>query len=83
MPYCVKCHRPMKQASPDGYGPVCRRTVKAIQAVERDLFGFDVPAACAAASERVRVHVEGLAVDAVMALRHSFAAARRRLGVWA
>jgi hypothetical protein len=80
---CLKCHRPMLHATPSGLGPVCGKSAKPVATVERDLFGFDIALACTSASERVRVHVEGLAVDAVMALRHSFAAARRRLGVWA
>lgn len=83
MSYCLRCHRPLRLPSVDGYGPVCRRTVKPIPEVGRDLFGFDVPAAALAAMERLRAHIEGLAVDARLTLRHEFAAARRRLGVWA
>lgn len=81
---CIRCHRPMKHASASGMGRVC--TAKegiVIPAIGRDLFGYDVPAAAAAASERVRIHIEMLYVDACISLRHEAAAARRRLGIWA
>jgi hypothetical protein len=81
---CTRCKRPLKVASPSGLGPVCyAKAGKEIPTVERDLLGFDVPAAAAAACERVRVHIEIAAVDALMAVKHQAVAARRRLGVWA
>jgi hypothetical protein len=81
---CIRCHRPMKHASDSGMGPRCFAVVgKPVAAVDRDLFGYDVPAAASAAIERLRVCIESLALKAVMAVRHEAAAARRRLGVWA
>ena len=85
MTHCIRCHRPMKAATESGMGPVCAKKAKA-QAIprhERDLFGFNIPAACESALARLAVHVESLAVSARMAVRHEFAAAKRRLGVWA
>lgn len=82
MSYCIKCHRPLRLPSPDGYGPVCRKTAKPLPTVDRDLFGFDVPAAARAAVERIVVHVQQLAIEAHVAVRREFAAARRRLGIW-
>ena len=80
---CTRCKRPLKIASASGLGPVCfAKAGKEIPTVERDLLGFDVPAAVCAARERVRVHIEIAAVDALMAIRHQAVAARRRLGVW-
>lgn len=80
---CIRCHRPMKHATATGLGPVCGKAVAPTPTVERDLFGFDVPAAARAAVERVTVHVQQLAVEAHVAVRREFAAARRRLGVLA
>jgi hypothetical protein len=82
---CIRCHRPLKREGVDGLGPKCFAKVgkPAIPEHGRDLFGFDVEAAAQAASERVMVHIQSMAVDAAIAVRHSFAAARRRLGVWA
>lgn len=80
---CLKCHRPLKHSTPSGLGPVCGKAAKPIPEVDRDLFGYDVAAAAQAAVERLRVHVQGAAINAVMDMRHEFAAARRRLGVWA
>jgi len=84
MTRCIKCHRTLKHATESGLGPVCfAKAGKPIQTHERDLFGFDVALAAEAAFNRVVVHIEILAVDALMALRGEFAAARRRLGIWA
>lgn len=89
---CVKCHRPLKHVTASGLGPVCGKTAKPIPTVERDLFGYDVALAAEAATARLRVHIESAADEAMMDLRyafsvvrrrHEFAAARRRLGVWA
>lgn len=83
MSYCANCHRPLRLPSPDGLGPKCRKTAKPIPEVGRDLFGFDVAASCEAALERLRLHIEASAAGARIGLRSEFAAARRRLGVWA
>jgi hypothetical protein len=81
---CIRCHRPLKNPAVDGLGPICfAKAGKPIPAHERDLFGYEIAEGVAAATARVRVHVEILAVDALMALRGEFVAARRRLGVWA
>lgn len=80
---CTRCKRPLKVASPSGLGPRCyAKAGKEIPTVERDLLGYEVADAVAAARERVRVHIEIAAVDALMAIRHQAKAARRRLGVW-
>jgi hypothetical protein len=40
MTHCIKCNRPLRLPSPDGYGPVCRKAAaKPIPA--EDLFGFN------------------------------------------
>lgn len=83
MTHCIACHRPLRLPSQDGYGPVCRKRMKPIPCIDRDLFGFDVSAAADAARERIRIHIEVLTVDALMSVRDGFAAARRRAGVWA
>jgi hypothetical protein len=79
---CVRCHRTLKHPTESGLGPVCGKRAKPIQIVERDLFGFNITLAAEAATVRVMVHVESMAIDAVIAIRHEAAAARRRLGVW-
>lgn len=79
---CVKCHRKLTRPPVNGMGPVCAKGAKPIPAHDRDLFGYAVAQACEAASARVRVHVESLAIDAVIAMRHQVNAARRRLVVW-
>lgn len=81
---CIRCHRLLRNTGQDGMGPRCfAKAGKPIPTVERDLFGFDVPAAARAAVERVTVHVQQLVVEAHVAVRREFAAARRRLGLWA
>ena len=80
---CTRCKRPLKIASESGLGPVCfAKAGKAIPAHERDLFGFSISKAAESARERVRVHIEIAAVEAVMAIKHQAVAARRRLGIW-
>jgi hypothetical protein len=81
---CTRCHRPLRHASPTGMGPVCtkRAGTQAPQPHERDLFGYDIASAAQAAHERVRVAIEVATAEALMAIRHGFAAERRRLGVW-
>jgi cytochrome c2 len=81
--YCRRCHHPMKTAGKDGMGPVCyAKAGKPIPAHERDLFGYSVAKAAEAAAARVLVHVQQLAIEAHVAVRREFAAARRRLGIW-
>lgn len=67
---CIQCHRPMKRATASGMGRACEAKA------ERD------PALGAqAASERVRLHIESMAEDALVALMFQAATARIRLGV--
>jgi hypothetical protein len=82
---CIRCSRPLKNMGHDGMGPRCfaKAGKPAIEANERDLFGYDIDKAAVSASERTRVLVNVLAVQARIDLRDAFAAARRRLGVWA
>jgi hypothetical protein len=71
MTHCSACHRPLRLPSPDGLGPVCRRN-RAAPASAADLFGF-----------RPEVFAQELADKALAEIGSGFAAARRRLGVWA
>lgn len=77
----MKCHRPLRKPGVNGLGPVCAKRAAPLPSIGRDLLGYDVPAAAAAAVERIRVHIEILSLDARMAIRNEAAAARRRLGV--
>jgi hypothetical protein len=75
---CSQCHRPMLHATPDGIGPVCRK--KAGSACdERDLFGFDIDRAIAAARDRVKAFIDSRTRAAKWAARDGFRAARERL----
>lgn len=83
MTVCARCHRPLKRPAVNGLGPVCAKRAQLPAKVERDLFGYDIEAAAAAACERLGLHVEALAAEAQVAMRRAFRAARVRLGVWA
>jgi hypothetical protein len=80
---CLRCHRPLRNPSPTGYGPVCARIrgAAAPASVERDLLGYEIEDAVRVARYRVQVLIDGMAAEARIAVRHAFAAARRRLGV--
>jgi hypothetical protein len=80
--HCIKCHRPLRLASPDGYGPVCRKAVRPVPAYERDLFPYDLDRAFSAASSGVQVHIDAMAAEAYIAVRDGFRAARERLLGW-
>lgn len=80
---CIKCHRQLTREPIDGMGPVCAKRAKPTQLIERDLFGFDIERAVSAAKLRCNVAVIMAAIDAGIAVKAQFAAARRRLGVWA
>lgn len=84
MTICIRCHRPLKNPSPTGYGPVCAKASKAqpVPPHERDLFGYDIDKAERAALYRLHVHIETLTATAHMRTRHDFRASRIRLGVW-
>lgn len=80
---CIRCHRPLTREPIAGMGPRCyAKAGKPIPAHERDLFGYSVQKAAEAAAARVLVHVQQLAIEAHVAVRREFAAARRRLGIW-
>lgn len=81
MTHCTNCGRSMKAASPTGLGPVCARKAKAVPVPDhdRDLFGYDIEKAVAAAQYRLEVHVAVLVEDAHQAVRRGFRAARERL----
>lgn len=81
---CSRCNRPLKhEPGPDGLGPTCAKQAKPLPVHERDLFGFVPALAAEAATARLKVLVNVLAAQARIDLRDAFAAARRRLGVWA
>lgn len=85
MTTCIRCHRPLKRPTETGMGATCAKKSKAqpVPAHERDLFGYDLDKAANAARYRLQVHVEGMAAEAHIAVKHEAAAARRRCGVWA
>lgn len=81
---CARCHRALKNAPKDGnLGPKCAKLTAPVPAVGRDLFGYDIDAAVESALFQVHGLIESRAAEARIALRHGFAAARRRAGVWA
>lgn len=82
MTICTRCHRPLKNPTLTGMGPVCSRNAKPVPAHERDLFGYDPAKGELAALYRVRVLIDSMAVEAHMAIEKSFRAARVRLKVW-
>lgn len=81
MTVCVKCHRPLKAPTPTGMGPVCSRRaqVQPVPDHERDLFGYSVDKAVAAARYRLQVHIDSMAAEAHMALRASYREALERV----
>lgn len=83
MTHCINCGRTLKNPTETGMGPVCARRAKAVPvpAHDRDLFGYDIEKAVAAAQYRISVYIELLAEDARQAVRRGFAAARERLAL--
>lgn len=81
---CIRCNRPLKHGTATGMGDVCARKARAQapQAVERDLFGYDIAGAVEAARERSAVRIAVATVEAHMAVRCQFRAARERLLGW-
>jgi hypothetical protein len=55
---CRACHRPLKQPTESGMGRVCASRAAPAPAVERDLFGFDIERACAAALDRLEQQLD-------------------------
>lgn len=82
---CIRCHRKLTREPQDGMGPTCfaKSGGRLLPTYERDLLGFEIGPAADAAKARMRVLVNVLTVQARIDLRDAFAAARRRLGVWA
>lgn len=82
MTHCIRCRRPLKRPTLTGMGPVCARASTPVPDHERDLFGFDVQKATAAALYRLTVLIEVQTVEAQMAIQRAFRRARVELGVW-
>ena len=76
---CQRCNRPLKH--PGVFGPVCRKREAPAPAIERDLFGYDIDRAVQAARVSLALFIAWSVLDARIALRGEFEAARRRLGV--
>lgn len=83
MTHCIRCGRTLKAPTPTGMGSTCARKAQAVPvpAHERDLFGYSIERAVAAAEYRIGVHIAVLVEDAHQAMRRSFRAARERLGL--
>lgn len=81
MTICLRCHRPLKNPTPSGYGRVCAKLATPVVEVERDLFGFDIEAAVLAAQERLAEFIAVRYAVARYEIRYSFLAARVRLRV--
>lgn len=81
MTVCTRCHRPLKQPTETGMGPVCARAarIQPVPAHERDLFGYDIDKAVHAARYRLQVFIDSMAADASMELRASYRAAIERI----
>ena len=80
---CTRCHRPLRQPTESGMGPVCAKlSAPPVAPHERDLFGYNVRAAAEAAVSRLTIQATAASVDAVIQVRRNFAEARRRLGIW-
>jgi hypothetical protein len=86
MTCCANCGRTLKNEPVMlgglAYGPKCAKSAHPVPAVGRDLFGYDIDAAVESALFQVHGLIESRAAEARIALRHGFAAARRRLMVW-
>lgn len=83
MNICQRCHRPLKNPTPSGYGRVCEKLATPVAEVERDLFGYDVDAAILSAQVRLAEYVDNRCELDKFQIRRSFNDARKRLGVWA
>lgn len=81
MTVCTRCHRPLKQPTETGMGPVCARAarVQPVPAHERDLFGYSIDLAVKAALYRLQVHIDSMAAEHSMALKASFREALARI----
>jgi hypothetical protein len=79
---CIKCHRPLMRETATGMGPVCAKNAAPAPVHERDLFGYDIDRALDAAHYLLRIQLLAAVVQAQWDVKHSFRAARVRLGVW-
>jgi hypothetical protein len=84
MTVCTRCLRPLKHPTATGMGPVCAKAARAqpVEAVERDLFGYDLDKAVRAAQDMVGLHIVSSAAAAHVAIRHQFRTARVALLGW-
>ena len=76
---CLRCNRPLKH--PGIFGPVCKKREAPTPAVERDLFGYDTQAACAAAQVNLAQILECRVLDVLVAIRREYEAMCERRGV--
>lgn len=81
MTICQRCHRPLKNPSIGGLGPVCAKAVKPAQDVSRDLFGYDIELAAVGAMARVLESILMNTKAQQAEIRRGFIQARARLGV--
>ena len=81
MTICQRCHRPLKNPSPSGFGPVCIKVVQPVPEVECDLFGFDIQAAALSSKVRLSEFIGSKAALAKHEIRMAFRDARERLEV--
>lgn len=81
MTICQRCHRPLKNPSPSGFGPVCAKAINPTPEVRRDLFGYDTEAAAQAARKKLADFIGFQAWQASKAVGDGFRDARKRL-VW-
>jgi hypothetical protein len=81
---CIRCHRPLSRPTETGMGPVCAKAARAraVEAVERDLFGYDLDKAVRAAQDMVGLRIMSSTAAAHAAIRHQFRAARAALLGW-
>lgn len=78
MTICLRCHRPLKNPSPSGFGPVCAKAVKPVPEVERDLFGYDEAAAATAVRVKQGMWLEARCAEVQRELDAEFKAAWAR-----
>lgn len=78
MTICQRCHRPLKNPTESGLGPVCAKAVQPVPEVERDLFGYDVAAAASVAQMKQSLWLEARCAEAQRELDAEFRAAWER-----
>lgn len=80
MTHCIVCGRTLKNPPINGMGPTCaaRAGKAAPEVVERDLFGYDLDRAEAAARNRLQTVIESAAAEARSAIRSGFNVARMK-----